>query len=99
MRPNTPARSSVPNSNTPQVEDRSLHLVPDGWEKAKMKKKRTGIKADTSTSPNMSTKAINGYKEPKQGIHARHLSDSMSRLNDSHGLRYQFSYLQNQVIH
>ncbi|KAF5812127.1 hypothetical protein HanXRQr2_Chr04g0189111 [Helianthus annuus] len=89
VRPNTPARSSgLPNGNTPQSEDRSLHIVADGWEKTKMKKKRTGIKADNAPSPNsMSTKAINGYKEPKQGMHARHLSDSMSRLNDSHGLR------------
>ncbi|KAI3801210.1 hypothetical protein L1987_29314 [Smallanthus sonchifolius] len=99
VRPNTPARSSgnvdrdkemlrLPNSNTPQGEDRSLHIVADGWEKAKMKKKRTGIKADSSPSPSsMSTKAINGYKEPKQGMHPRHLSDSMARLNDSHGLR------------
>ncbi|KAL8191826.1 hypothetical protein R6Q57_028557 [Mikania cordata] len=90
VRPNTPARSSgnvdrdkeslrLPNSSTPQGEDRSLHIV------AKMKKKRTGIKTDTALSPSsMSTKAINGYKEPK---YPRHLSDSMSRLNDSHGLR------------
>ncbi|KAK9055590.1 hypothetical protein SSX86_026674 [Deinandra increscens subsp. villosa] len=99
VRPNTPARSSgnvdrdkeslrFPNSNTSQGEDCSLHIAADGWEKAKMKKKRTGIKADTALSPSsMSTKAINGHKEPKQGMHPRHLSDSMSRLNDSYGLR------------
>ncbi|KAI3694420.1 hypothetical protein L1987_77385 [Smallanthus sonchifolius] len=99
VRPNTPARSSgnidrdketlrLPNSNASQGEDRSLPIVADGWEKAKMKKKRTGIKADTAPSPSsMSTKAIDGYREPKQGMHPRHLPDAMSRLNDSHGLR------------
>ncbi|KAD5317420.1 hypothetical protein R6Q59_032759 [Mikania micrantha] len=99
VRPNTPARSSgiidrdketlrPPNSNASQGEDRSLPIVADGWEKAKMKKKRTGIKVDTAPSPSsMSTKAIDGYRESKQGTHPRHLPDAMSRLNDSHGLR------------
>ncbi|KAF5802491.1 hypothetical protein HanXRQr2_Chr06g0260111 [Helianthus annuus] len=103
VRPNTPARSSVnmdrdketsrlPNGTSSQGEDRSLPIVADGWEKAKMKKKRTGIKADTAASPrSMSTKAVDGYREAKQGVHARvharHLPDAMSRLNDSHGLR------------
>ncbi|XP_076932026.1 uncharacterized protein LOC143597401 isoform X2 [Bidens hawaiensis] len=89
VRPNTPARSSgnvdrnkeilrLPSSNSLQGEDRSLHIVANGWEKAKMKKKRTAIKADTAHSPSsMSTKAVNG-------IHGRSISDSMSRLNDSH---------------
>lgn len=102
MRPNTPARSSgnvdrdkeasrLPNSNAPQAEDRALPIVADGWEKAKMKKKRTGIKSDGAPSPSsLSTKAIDGYREPKQGMHPRHLPDAISRLNDSHPFRYQF---------
>ncbi|KAK9049893.1 hypothetical protein SSX86_031138 [Deinandra increscens subsp. villosa] len=99
VRPNTPARSSgnierdketlrLPNSNASLGEDRALPIVADGWEKAKMKKKRTGIKADTAPSPSsMSTKAIDGYREPKQGMHPRHVPDAMSRLNDSYGIR------------
>lgn len=98
VRPNTPARSSgnvdrdkevLRLANSSQGEDRTLPIVADGWEKAKMKKKRTGIKADAaSSSPSsMSTKAIDGYREPKQGMHPRHLPDAMSRLNDSHGFR------------
>ncbi|KAL4571828.1 hypothetical protein LXL04_018593 [Taraxacum kok-saghyz] len=101
VRPNTPARSSgnvdrdkeplrLPTSN----EDRSsLPIVADGWEKAKMKKKRTGIKVDAS-SPSQSsgsTKPIDGYREPKQVMHPRHVPDgigiSITRLNDSHGFR------------
>ncbi|KVI12220.1 hypothetical protein Ccrd_009354 [Cynara cardunculus var. scolymus] len=99
VRPNTPARSAgnvdrdkevlrLPNSNALQGDDRALPIVADGWEKAKMKKKRTGIKVDAAPSPSsVSTKAIDGYREPKQGMHPRHLPDAMSRLNDSHGFR------------
>ncbi|KAL7590691.1 hypothetical protein Lser_V15G38842 [Lactuca serriola] len=96
VRPNTPARSSgnvdrdkeplrLPTSN----EDRaSLPIVADGWEKSKMKKKRTGIKVDASPSPSSgSTKPIDGYREPKQGMHPRHVPDGITRLNDSHGFR------------
>lgn len=95
VRPNTPARSSgnverekeplrLPTSN----EDRSLPIVADGWEKSKMKKKRTGIKVDASPSPSSgSTKPIDGYREPKQGMHPRHVSEGITRLNDSHGFR------------
>lgn len=99
VRPNTPARSSgsldrdkeasrLPNSNATQGEDRTLSMVTDGWEKAKMKKKRTGIKADAASSPSsLSTKAVDGYRESKQGTHPRHLPDAMSRLNDTQGFR------------
>lgn len=56
-----------------------------------MKKKRTGIKADAASSPSsLSTKAVDGYRESKQGMHPRHLPDAMSRLNDSQGFRYHF---------
>ncbi|XP_071696844.1 uncharacterized protein [Rutidosis leptorrhynchoides] len=101
VRPNTPARSSgnldrdkevirIPNTNATQSEEQVLPIVADGWEKAKMKKKRTGIKADMVSSPNsssMSTKLIDGYREPKQGMHPRHIPDAMARLNDSHVFR------------
>ncbi|XP_076918789.1 uncharacterized protein LOC143579335 isoform X2 [Bidens hawaiensis] len=92
-RPNTPARSSgnmdreketlrLSNNNASQNEDRSLPIVAEGWEKPKMKKKRTVIKPDTASSPSlMSTKANDGYRESKQGMHPRHVPDAMSRLN------------------
>lgn len=98
-RPNTPARSSgnvdrekellrLPNSNAVQSEDRALPVAVDGWEKAKMKKKRSGIKADVAPSPGpVATKPNDGYREPKQGMQPRHLSDARSRLNDSYGFR------------
>nr|XP_043620428.1 uncharacterized protein LOC122592297 isoform X2 [Erigeron canadensis] len=99
VRPNTPARPSgnvdrdkealrLPNNNASQGEERTLPIVADGWEKAKMKKKRTGIKADTAPSPSsLSTKVNDGYRETKQGMHPRHLPDAMARLNDPLGFR------------
>ncbi|KAI3714539.1 hypothetical protein L6452_21495 [Arctium lappa] len=99
VRPNTPARSTASvdrdkevlrpsSSNGLQGEDRALPIVSDGWEKAKMKKKRSVIKADVASSPSsVSTKLIDGYREPKQGIHSRHPPDARSRLTDSYGFR------------
>ncbi|KAA3457876.1 Serine/arginine repetitive matrix protein 2 isoform 2 [Gossypium australe] len=77
----------VSNSAAVQGEDRTLAGAVDGWEKAKMKKKRSGIKPDVSPSM-VSTKPIEGYREPKQGIQQRPVSDARSRLNnDSHEFR------------
>ncbi|XP_022749947.1 uncharacterized protein LOC111299171 [Durio zibethinus] len=70
-----------------QAEERTLSGGVDGWEKAKMKKKRSGIKPDVSPSM-VSTKPIEGYRESKQGIQQRPVTDARSRLNnDSHGFR------------
>ena len=77
----------VSNSGAGQCEDRTLSGSVDGWEKAKMKKKRSVIKPDVSPSV-VSTKPIEGYREPKQGIQQRAVSDARSRLNNgSHGFR------------
>ncbi|XP_039018587.1 uncharacterized protein LOC120149944 isoform X2 [Hibiscus syriacus] len=82
-------REMLRASNTAAVqgEDRTLSGSVDGWEKAKMKKKRSGIKPDVSPST-VSSKPIEGYREPKQGIQQRAVSVSRSRLNnDSHEFR------------
>ncbi|KAK8654723.1 hypothetical protein V6N13_107325 [Hibiscus sabdariffa] len=77
----------VSNGAAVQGEDRTLSGGVNGWEKAKMKKKRSGIKPDVSPS-RVSTKTIEGYRESKQGIQQRVVSDVRSRLNnDSHELR------------
>ncbi|XP_050270171.1 uncharacterized protein LOC126714184 isoform X1 [Quercus robur] len=74
------------NSGAVQAEDRSLNIGVD-WEKTKMKKKRSGIKPDVSPGTT-STKPIDGYREPKQGIQQRPVADARSRLsNESHGFR------------
>ncbi|KAL4318819.1 hypothetical protein GQ457_18G001480 [Hibiscus cannabinus] len=82
-------REMLRASNTAAVqgEDRTLSGSLDGWEKAKMKKKRSVIKPDASPST-VSTKPIEGYREPKQGIQQRAVSDARSRLNnDPHEFR------------
>ncbi|MBA0568096.1 hypothetical protein Golob_005612 [Gossypium lobatum] len=76
----------VSNSGSVQGEDRTLSGSVDGWEKTKMKKKRSGIKPDVS--PSMVSTKLEGYRESKQGIQQRAVSDARSRLsNDSHGFR------------
>ncbi|EEF48050.1 hypothetical protein RCOM_1046470 [Ricinus communis] len=75
------------NSGASQGDDRSLSIGADGWEKTKMKKKRSGIKPDVSPSV-VSTKPNDGYREPKQGTQPRSVTEARSRLNsDSHGFR------------
>lgn len=77
----------IANGGAVQAEDRTLPIGVDGWEKSKMKKKRSGIKPDVSPST-LSNKPIDGYREPKQGIPQRPVADARSRLsNESHGFR------------
>ncbi|GJV55341.1 hypothetical protein Tco_1456346 [Tanacetum coccineum] len=91
VRPNTPVRSSgsverdrefvrLPNGNALQGADRVLPVVGDGWEKAKMKKKR---------SSSVSAKPVDGTREPKQGIHPRCLPDARSKTNDPYEFRLE----------
>ncbi|KAI3754169.1 hypothetical protein L1987_53947 [Smallanthus sonchifolius] len=94
VRPNTPARSSgsvdrvrevlrLPNSNSLQGVDRALPIVGDGWEKAKMKKKRTGVKADMAPS----TSSVLVKPIDSSRMHPRSLADARSRSNDPHEFR------------
>lgn len=70
--------------------DQTLSIGVDGWEKTKMKKKRSGIKPDVASNM-VSTKPSDGYRESKQGALQRPGTDARSRLNiDSHGFRYAF---------
>ncbi|KAF8091668.1 hypothetical protein N665_0438s0001 [Sinapis alba] len=74
------------NHNAVQGEVRSPIGI-DGWEKSKMKKKRSGIKTDASSSL-ASNKAVDGYRDLKQGI-PKSAGDSRLRLNgDSNMLRH-----------
>ncbi|KAH0935799.1 hypothetical protein HID58_012916 [Brassica napus] len=66
------------NHNAVQGDDRSSIGI-DGWEKSKMKKKRSGIKTDASSSL-ASNKAVDGYRDLKQGI-PKSAGDSRLRLN------------------
>ncbi|KAI3443604.1 hypothetical protein Pfo_000269 [Paulownia fortunei] len=97
VRANNPTRPSgtvdkdrdvvrLSNSSAVQGEDRTLSVAVDGWENSKMKKKRTGIKLDAAASSVM-TKPVDGYREPKHGMHPRLPTEARSRLTDAHGFR------------
>ncbi|CAH2051240.1 unnamed protein product [Thlaspi arvense] len=74
------------NHGAVQGEDRTSIGI-DGWEKSKMKKRRSCIKTDCH--PNLaSSKLVDGYRDLKQGTQQKPMSDSRSRLNgDSNMLR------------
>nr|GFA53324.1 hypothetical protein [Tanacetum cinerariifolium] len=75
-----------PTSNGVPGEDRASPIVAD--ENAKMKRKRSVIKADAASSTSLvSSQSNDGYREPKQGIYHRNLPDSRSRRTDTFGSR------------
>ncbi|XP_023641648.1 uncharacterized protein LOC17893718 isoform X2 [Capsella rubella] len=75
----------VASHNVVQGEDRTSIGI-DGWEKTKMKKKRSSINVDCH--PNSASKVVDGYRDLKQGIQQKSTGDSRSRLNgDSNMLR------------
>ncbi|CAH8300294.1 unnamed protein product [Eruca vesicaria subsp. sativa] len=59
----------------------------DGWERSKMKKKRSCIKTDSH--PNLAaTKVVDGYRDLRQSTQHKSMGDSRTRLNgDSNMLR------------
>ncbi|XP_042051001.1 uncharacterized protein LOC121796265 isoform X1 [Salvia splendens] len=76
----------ISSSNSVQGEDQTMSIAVDGWEISKMKKKRTGKKVDNAGS-SMKTKAVDGYREPKQGTHLRLIPEARSRVADAYGFR------------
>ncbi|KAL2547926.1 hypothetical protein Fot_09456 [Forsythia ovata] len=97
VRASTPARPTgvmdkdreilrFPNSDVITCEDRTSSLTVDGWEKSKMKKKRTGIKTDATASSTV-MKPADGYRESKQVMQPRLPTDARSRMSDSYGFR------------
>lgn len=101
MQASTPSRPSgimdrdreilrLPNSSTVHGEDRTSSIAVEGWEKSKMKKKRSGIKPDTTGS---SSTAKPMEREPKQGLPSRLIADGRLRFGDTHSFRCCFKYL------
>lgn len=77
----------IANNGVAQSEERNLPVVGDGWEKSKMRKKRSCIKLDGSPSTTLN-KPASGFQETKQGIQQRLATDSRSKLsNDSNTYR------------
>ncbi|XP_027330390.1 uncharacterized protein LOC113846392 isoform X2 [Abrus precatorius] len=77
----------IANNGVVPSEERTLPIGGDGWEKSKMKKKRSCIKIDGSPNTTL-TKPVSTFQETKQGIQQRIVTDSRSKLgNDSHSFR------------
>ncbi|KAL1218353.1 hypothetical protein V5N11_028062 [Cardamine amara subsp. amara] len=75
------------NHNAVQGEDRTSIGI-DGWEKSKMKKKRSSISADCH--PNLtSNKVVDGYRDLKQGIQQKSTGDTRSSLNGDSNMSRQ----------
>nr|XP_029123956.1 uncharacterized protein LOC105057117 isoform X3 [Elaeis guineensis] len=58
----------------------------DGWEKSKMKKKRSVIKSDVSASAAL-TRLPDADREPKRGMQQKFGTDARPRVNNAHGFR------------
>lgn len=58
----------------------------DGWEKSKMRKKRSGIKSDASAN-SLARPAVDCEREPKRGVQQRLSSDVRLRVNATPGFR------------
>ncbi|KAI4379556.1 hypothetical protein MLD38_005836 [Melastoma candidum] len=72
----------LPSGGVSQCEDQTLSSVGvEGWEKSKMKKKRSGIKADVS-SVSDALKRIDGYRELNQGMQQRSIRDVRIKPNN-----------------
>ncbi|XP_010247367.1 PREDICTED: uncharacterized protein LOC104590397 isoform X2 [Nelumbo nucifera] len=67
--------SAVPSEEKGQA----LAIGVDGWEKPKMRKKRSGIKSDVCAST-MLTRPLDGDRESKCGMQQRHVTDARTRL-------------------
>jgi len=79
----------IVNNSAIQGEERTLPIGGDGWEKSKMKKKRSGIKPDGSPNTAL-TKPVNLFQETKHGMQQRLAIDTRAKLsNDSHSFRYE----------
>ena len=81
----------IANSGAVQGEERTLPIGGDGWEKSKMRKKRSCIKLDGSPNATL-TKPVNTFQETKQGMQQRLVTDARSKLSsDSHSFRYEYA--------
>lgn len=70
----------------PEEKGRALSAGVDGWEKSKMKKKRSVIKSDASATASLDRPA-EGDREPRQAMQQKLTSHARPRLNNTHGLR------------
>ncbi|KAK8956210.1 hypothetical protein KSP40_PGU019238 [Platanthera guangdongensis] len=65
--------------------DGAFSAVPDGWERSKLKKKRSIIKSDTSSS--CLARSQGGEREVKRGMPQKLNTDARPRNNHTHSFR------------
>ncbi|KAG9453519.1 hypothetical protein H6P81_006423 [Aristolochia fimbriata] len=80
----------VSGCNAIQPEEKCRTLATgtvEGWEKSKMRKKRSGIKSDISGSSASSKPPLDGERDLKWGIQQKPENDGRPRLSSSQGFR------------
>jgi hypothetical protein len=83
-----PGKATNGNSAVPEEKTRGLATSIDGWEKPKMKKKRTSaIKADMSLAG--VSRSVDVDRESKQGMQHKFSSDGRARLASSPSFRLE----------
>lgn len=78
-------RSGNPASQS-EDKDRTLPAGSEGWEKTKLKGRRSGIKSDVSLST-VANRTLDGDRDHKRGIQQRANVDNRSRPSEGHGYR------------
>ncbi|KAL5672798.1 hypothetical protein ACJX0J_017104, partial [Zea mays] len=76
-----PGKATNGSSAVPEEKIRGLATTIDGWEKPKMKKKRSTIKADMSLAGVLRTVDVD--RESKQGMQHKFTNDGRARMTSS----------------
>ncbi|CAL4907547.1 unnamed protein product [Urochloa decumbens] len=80
-----PGKATNGSSAVPEEKIRGLATSIDGWEKPKMKKKRSAIKADMSLAG--VSRSVDVDRESKQGMQHKFSSDGRARMASSPSFR------------
>lgn len=80
-----PGKATNGSSAAPEEKIRGLATSIDGWEKPKMKKKRSAIKADMSLAG--VSRSVDVDRDSKQGMQHKFSSDGRARLASSPSFR------------
>ncbi|KAL0922500.1 hypothetical protein M5K25_006490 [Dendrobium thyrsiflorum] len=75
------------NGSATQLVENDGAFSADGWERSKLKKKRSVIKSDASTSSGLSRSSQGGEREVKRGIQHKLGIDARPRINHAHSFR------------
>eukprot|EP01018_Ginkgo_biloba_P012311 Gb_07255 [translate_table: standard] len=80
-------RSANAGLGQSEDKDRTLPTGSEGWDKTKLKGRRSGIKSDVSAGT-VANRTLDGEREHKRGIQHRPNIDSRARPSEGHGFRW-----------